>query len=412
MWRRLYTLTWWLVLPLAFFYLWRRGGKQADYRRNWGERLGYYPARSPRPLIWLHAVSVGETRAAVGLVRALRLRHPDHGILLTQMTPTGRDTARQLFGDEIEVAYLPYDLPGAVDRFLRHFRPTFGVLLEMELWPNLIHGAAQQGVPLFLINARLSAKSLRGYRKVARLLRPALAKLAGVAAQSADDAERLAELGVAAPQVMGNLKFDFTPDPTQLAQGKVWRERFGDRPVWLAASTREGEEALLLAKPLPADGLLILVPRHPQRFDEVANLLAQHQLAYVRRSQWDGERPLPPGTQVLLGDSMGEMAAWFAAADVAFVGGSLLDFGCHSVIEPCAQGVPVLVGPSSYNFAEAVSEAVSVGAARQLADVATLMTTLTALLADPAERDRMGEAGRAFVAAHRGALARAQEMLP
>ncbi|HEY9103574.1 lipid IV(A) 3-deoxy-D-manno-octulosonic acid transferase [Chitinimonas sp.] len=414
--RLLYTLAWYLALPLAFIYLWRRGGKQPAYRQHWAERLGRYLPSPQGPVIWLHAVSVGETRAAVPLVRALQARHPDHAILLTQMTPTGRDTARELFGDKVTVAYLPYDLPFAVRRFLRHFRPKFGVLMEMEIWPNLLHGAAEAGVPLYLVNARLSEKSLRGYRKVGGLIRPAMATLAGVLAQGEADAARLREIGAVAPEVAGNIKFDMQLDEAVLARGRHWRSLFGDRPVWAAACTREGEEPLLLAAlaraQLPPDVLLVLVPRHPQRFDEVAALLAQTGLRTLRRSQWSAEAPLPAEVQVLLGDSLGELAAYYAAVELAFVGGSLVPLGSHSVIEPCAQGVPVLLGPSSFNFADAVRDTVAQGAALQLPDADAVLVEVGRLLAQPAARQAMGEAGLRFVASHRGALQRVVAALP
>ncbi|GLR12564.1 3-deoxy-D-manno-octulosonic acid transferase [Chitinimonas prasina] len=416
LWRLLYSLAWYLALPLAFAYLWRRGARQPEYRRDWPERLGFYRQTVTGPVIWLHAVSVGETRAAQVLVNALRQRHPDHRIVLTQMTPTGRDTARQLFGDSVTVAYLPYDLPGAVGRFLRHFRPRFGVLMEMELWPNLLHGSADAGVPLYLVNARLSEKSLRGYQRVSGLVGPALARLAGVAAQGPRDAERLTSLGAKAVQVSGNIKFDFGLDSGLTELGLQWRQHMGERPVWAAACTREGEEALLLdalaRQPLPEEVLLVLVPRHPQRFDEVANLLAQRGLRYLRRSQWQGDAAVPAQVQVLLGDSLGELAAYYAAVDLAFVGGSLVDLGSHSVIEPCAQGVPVLLGPSSFNFADAVAEAVALGAAQQCADADAVVAGVASLLAAPAARQGMAQAGLAFVAGHRGAVARVMTLLP
>jgi 3-deoxy-D-manno-octulosonic-acid transferase len=324
--------------------------------------------------------------------------------------------AQQLFGDRVILAYLPYDLPFAVKRFLRHFQPQFGVLMEMEIWPNLVHYAAHSGVPLYLVNARLSARSQAGYAKVAGLMRPALQALAVIAAQSEADADRLRAIGARDPVVVGNLKFDFLPDEAQLTVGRQWRSLFGPRPVWVAASTREGEEALLLdalaRKSLPANALLILVPRHPQRFDEVEALLVARKLRVQRRSAWTGDAPLMADTQVLLGDSMGELASYYAAADVALVGGSLLDFGSHNVIEPCSIGAPTLVGPSSYNFADAINEAVKSGAARQSQDVDALLNNLVELLANGAVRAQMSEAGVRFVNEHRGALARTLALLP
>ena len=415
--RALYTLAWWLALPLAFLYLWRRGRKQPAYRADWAERLGRYPHSPAGPVIWLHAVSVGETRAAQPLVEALLAQYPGHTILLTQMTPTGRETARQLYGDRVRVAYLPYDLPFAVARFLRHFKPRLGVLMEMELWPNLIHSARDAGVPLYLINARLSARSARGYGRVRGLIMPALARFNGVLAQGQDDAARLAQLGAVQVTVAGNLKYDLAPPTDQIAEGKAWRTLWGAaRPVWAAACTRDGEEALLLdALPeanLPADALLVLVPRHPQRFDEVAALLEARGLRHVRRSRWDAQQPIPPDTQVVLGDSLGELACYYAACDVAFVGGSLLDFGCHSVIEPAAVGLPVVVGPSDFNFKDAVAEAVALGAAHQCPDTGAVLADVAALLGAPAQRQAMAQAAAALIAHHRGALARTLAALP
>jgi 3-deoxy-D-manno-octulosonic-acid transferase len=415
-WRWAYSLGWYLGLPLAFAYLWRRGSKQPAYRLNWPERLGIYPARLPGPLIWLHAVSVGETRAALPLVQALRARHPDHAIVLTHMTPTGRETAAELFGDTVTSVYLPYDLPHAVAAFLRHFQPRFGVLMEMEIWPNLLHAARQRGIPMYLVNARLSTRSAAGYRKASGLLRPALASFAAIAAQGESDAQRLAELGATRPQLTGNIKFDFVPDAALVQQGVEWRHRIGTRPVWVAASTREGEEALLLdaqiGAALPTDSLLILVPRHPQRFDEVAALLTARGLRFLRRSAWREGDMLGGDIQVLLGDSMGELPAYYGAGDVAVMGGSLLDFGSHSVIEPCAQALPVVLGPSSFNFADAVREAVALGAARQRSNAPAVMVEVASLLGRPDERQAMGKAGLAFVQHHRGAVARVLQLLP
>jgi 3-deoxy-D-manno-octulosonic-acid transferase len=243
-----------------------------------------------------------------------------------------------------------------------------------------------------------------------------LATLAGVAAQGQDDAARLSALGAPAPVVAGNIKFDFLPDASLVARGEAWRRQMGNRPVWVAASTREGEEALLLealaSHRFPENALLVLVPRHPQRFDEVAGLIAARALCSLRRSDWAEASALPADVQVLLGDSMGELPAYYAASDVAVMGGSLLDFGSHSVIEPCAQGLPVLLGPSTFNFADAVKESVALGAAEQFADIDTLLVRLVALLGDAAQRDRMGEAGQAFVRQHRGAVNRVLQLLP
>lgn len=415
-WRIGYQFLSYLATPWLLWQLWQRGRQQPGYHSHWRERFGFGLPPCTGPVLWLHAVSVGETRAAAPLIEALLQRYPQHRLLITQMTPTGRETARNLFDDRVTLAWLPYDQPAAVRRFLRHFRPQLGVLLETELWPNLIHQCARQQVPLCLLNARLSEKSLRGYQRITPLIRPALQQLRLIAAQDAANAARLAELaGIPAERipVMGNLKFDVQVPADKIEQGQQWREAVGAaRPVLVAACTRDGEEDLLLAalERLPAGALLVLVPRHPPRFDTVARLLATRNVPAQRRSQWDGQ-PLPAHTRVLLGDSLGELAAYYAMADVAFVGGSLLEFGAHSPIEPCAQGIPVLIGPSTYNFAEATLAALSCGAARQVPSADALFQEATRLLADPVARQSMSQAGKALVAEHRGAASRALALL-
>ena len=409
--RFFYNLALLLLLPYVWLHLFLRSRKQPEYLAHVGERFGRYPSPQPSPrggegVIWLHAVSVGETRAAAPIVAALKARHPGHRLLLTHMTPTGRRTSEELFGDGVERVYLPYDYPFAVRRFLAHFRPAVGVILETELWPNLVAECRAQGIPLLLVSARLSEKSARRYARLPHLTRGALQGLAAIAAQTEQDAARLRALGAPKVEVLGNVKFDLLPPPQQLALGETLRQRMGPRPVLLAASTREGEEALLFAalarRPL-GGALLVVVPRHPQRFDEVAALAASHGFAVQRRSE---AAPVAAGTQVLIGDSMGELYAYYAACDVAFVGGSLLDYGCQNLIEPCAVGRPVLIGRSTYNFSHAAEQALACGAARQAGTADELLEEADALLCDEAARRRMGEAGRAFAARHRGATAR------
>jgi len=405
-WRLVYRLLLWLALPWALLHLWWRGRRQPAYREHVAERFGWYPERARRPLIWLHAVSVGETRAAEPLLRALAARYPGHELLLTQMTPTGRDTARQLFGDATTVAYLPYDYPAAVARFLAHFRPSLGILMETEIWFNLIDACARQGVPLLLANARLSEQSARGYAWVAPLTRAALGRLAAICAQTRADAERLERLGAHGVEVTGNLKFDVEIAPRLLQLGAELKQRIGPRTVLLAASTRAGEEELVLDAfaRIGVEGLLLLlVPRHPQRFDEVAALLQQRGLSYARRS---ADRALAPECRVLLGDSMGEMAAYYAACDLAFIGGSLLPLGGQNLIEACAAGRPLLFGPHMYNFAEASRLALEAGAAIEVADAAALAQRAEQLLRDRAALARMAQAALEFSRSHRGATAR------
>jgi len=289
--RRIYTLGLWLLLPYVFFHLLWRARKQPEYLRHIGERFGRYDIDCDKPIIWLHTVSVGETRAVATLVQNLRERYPEHQILLTHTTPTGRAASEQLYGDDVLRVYLPYDYPFAVERFLQHFRPRIGVLMETEIWFNLIHACRIDALPLLLLNARLSERSARRYARFPKLARAGLHELHLIAAQTEEDAMRLASLGNLAVPVMGNLKFDIVPPPAMLELGKQLRKRFGEkRRIFLAASTREGEEALLLDALTHADVdklLVVIVPRHPQRFDEVAALISQHGLRMQRRSGFE-----------------------------------------------------------------------------------------------------------------------------
>ena len=407
--RVLYTAAGSALLPLLPFRLWWRGRREPGYRRAWGERFGRYGAVAPASVVWwVHAVSVGETRAALPLLQHLRRAYPDIAIVLTHMTATGRETGRALYGDTVTQVWLPYDLPFAVDSFLEHFRPAAGFLLETELWPNLIARATARRIPVYLVNARLSERSAAGYRRFGALTRPMLSRLAGVAAQSAADEARLAALGARKTVVTGNLKFDVMVPDAARALGAEFALRFGStRLVWIAASTREGEEALLLdaleRAPLSPESLLVIVPRHPQRFAAVADLLRQRGIRFARRSD-NGQ--VPADTRVVLGDSMGELFAYYAAADLAFVGGSLLPLGGQNLIEPLAFGIPVLIGPHTYNFAEASAGAVAAGAAEIVADADALVASARAILSDPARRQAMSAAARAFHAAHRGAADR------
>lgn len=406
--RRIYTALLWLLLPYIFFHLAWRARKQPEYLRHVAERFGFYAVNSGKPIIWLHTVSVGETRAAASLVQRLEATYPNHQILLTHTTPTGREASEQLYGDRVLRVYLPYDYPFAVRRFLRHFKPRVGVLLETETWFNLIQNCHNAHVPLLLLNARLSEKSAARYARYPNLIRSGLTQLSAVSAQSEEDAARLNSLGARNVSVMGNLKYDIAPPPAMLESGTQLRIQFGaNRPVFLAASTRVGEEELLLQalKQTDAPALLsVIVPRHPQRFDEVASLLAQHGIRFQRRSE---NRPVAADTQVVLGDSMGEMFAYYVACDIAFIGGSLLPFGGQNLIEACAVGKPVLIGPHTYNFTQASILAVEHGAAVRVQDANSLAHTLQQLLHQPERLAQMGTAGLAFVNANRGATEQA-----
>jgi 3-deoxy-D-manno-octulosonic-acid transferase len=410
--RFFYTLLLHLAAPLIALKLVWRSFKQPEYLQHLGERFGWYDdaRKSVRPVIWLHAVSVGETRAAQPLVEALQARYPGIPLLITHMTPTGREAAMALFGARVLHAYLPYDYPWAVSRFLEHYRPCLGLFIETELWPNLLAACRRRKIPAGLVNARMSQKSARGYMRLAALTREMLHSLTFVCAQGEDDAARLRDLGAQNVVVCGNIKFDIAPDARLAAQGEQWRSALaGSRRVLLAASTRDGEEALILDafSAIPEqqrkDILLVLVPRHPQRFDEAAALIDKTGL--VRRRRSIGQFA-DAATQVWLGDSMGEMPAWYAFCDVAFIGGSLLPFGAHNLIEACALGKPVIIGPSTFNFKEASSDAIACGAAVQATDAHDLMQQALGLLGNEEERLRKGGAAREFAARHRGATQR------
>lgn len=401
--RLAYTALLWLLLPYVFFHLWWRSRKQPEYLDHVAERFGRYTVKADKPVIWLHTVSVGETRAAATLVHSLRTRYPQHQILLTHTTPTGRAASEQLYGDEVMRVYLPYDYPFAVQRFLDYFKPQVGVLLETEVWFNLIHHCTASNVPLLLLNARLSEKSSAKYARFPHLAHEGLHGLHLIAAQTDEDAQRLSELCGCAVSTMGNLKFDIEP-PTKMRElGAQLRKQFGERPVFLAASTREGEEEVLLdaLQNISAkDVLTVVVPRHPQRFDEVASLIAQRGLKMQRRST---NVAIAADTQIVLGDSMGEMFAYYAACDIAFIGGSLLPFGGQNLIEACAVGKPVLIGPHTYNFAQATELAVASGAALQVGDTNELSIQLERLLNNGAATQTMALAGSKFVRENQGA---------
>ncbi len=407
--RLLYSLATVALLPWAVLHLWLRSRRQPEYLQHIGERFARYPHNDDaRPLIWIHSVSVGETRAAESLIKALFLAYPGHRILLTHMTPTGRATTSPLL-EQCERRYLPYDTPWAVNAFLNHYRPDFGLIMETELWPNLISTCASRQLPLLLVNARLSERSARRYARFSGLTHQALRQLSAIAAQTEADATRLRSLGANEVVVCGNLKFDLAAPSDQLELAQQWRTSMRQPAVVLCASTREGEESLILAawQHAKPDALLVLVPRHPQRFAEVAALAAQ--MGFKTRCRSEG---LPDAeTQVWIGDSMGEMGAYYGCADLALIGGSLLDYGSQNLIEACALGTPVLIGPSTYNFAEAAANATACGAAQAINDAEDFVDTATALLHDSVRRASMRKAGLEFAAAHRGATARTMQLI-
>lgn len=410
--RTLYSLFFTLCMPLVLLRLLLRARKAPAYARRWHERLGLGGDLRPDG-IWVHAVSVGETIAAAPMVRALLERYPQLSVTITCMTPTGSEQIRKLFGDRVGHAYLPYDLPWLQGRFISRLRPRIGVIMETELWPNMVHEAKAANVPLVLANARLSERSARGYQRVAWLVRPMFAALDWVAVQTQAEAQRFARLGVdqSAMSITGSIKFDLQPDPLVLEQAASLRGLWGERRVWIAASTHAGEDEQVIAAhrellALLPDALLILVPRHPERFNDVARLLEGADLKFIRRSS--GEAPMR-ADQVLLGDSMGELLMFYACADAAFVGGSLIAHGGHNYLEPAALGLPIISGPHSFNFTEISELLEGAGALQRVQNQAELAGAVAHLLAEPKVARQAGAAGLSVVRDNQGALERLLE---
>ena len=399
-----------LVLPFVPLKLWWRGMQQPAYLKYWPERFGFYTTPISKPVIWLHCVSVGETRAAEPLVVQLQTTYPKHQILLTHGTPTGREAGEALFGDDIMRAYLPYDLPFAVNRFLNHFKPDIGLIMETELWFNLIAACKQNNMPLLLLNARLSEKSAKGYIKLGKLAREGIQNLTAIAAQTSDDAARLQNLGAININVAGNLKFDVKPPADSVEKGLQLKKQLGDRPIFLAASTRDGEEALILDAVRGLNLLTIIVPRHPQRFNAVAAILDQNDIAYKRKTLLNNTA-LEANIYVVLGDSMGEMPIYYAACDFAFIGGSLLPFGGQNLIEATNMGKPVLVGEHTFNFADASKDAVQAGAAMRVKNSIELRDKIEFLLNNIPVRIQMQQAALAFSEASTGATTRTMALI-
>ena len=442
-------LTWWLyaaimsvILPILLVRVWWRGRHGEAYRAHWRERLGWYAAqrqndqgaraqnggsadRTARPQIWVHAVSLGETRASLPLLHAIRRRWPESRLILTHMTLTGRAAGASFGIAGLQQLYLPYDAAGGMARFLDHVRPELGILIETEVWPGLVRAARARNVPLALVNARLSVRSARGYQRFGSLTRRTFAGLRCTGAQSTEDAARLRAVGADPVTVTGNLKFDAAIESNEAALATHFRAAWGTgRRVLVAASTREGEETILLemCAALPDDVLLVLVPRHPERFDEVAALLTARDVSFLRRSQLglapvdaeprvDPQVRVDPQLRVVLGDSLGELGAYYRSADLAFIGGSLLPLGGQNLLEACARGVPVVVGPYTFNFQDATRGAVAAGAALQVEPGAAWLAAVTRLLDSATQRSKMGAAGMAFIAQHRGATERTLDLL-
>ncbi len=437
LWMSLYSLALRAAQPLLVRKLRRRGEAEPGYLEAVGERFGRYDNTTPacgHGALWIHAVSLGETRAAATLLQALRAREPGLRVLLTHGTATGRAEGARLLREGDAQAWLPWDTPQAVEAFLNHFRPRAGVLMETEVWPNLVAACARRGLPLALANARLSDKSLRGAQRLSWLSRPAYGALAAVWAQTEDDARRLRAAGAKVDGVFGNLKFAATPDAALLDRGRSWKDA---RPVLMFASSREGEEAMLLQAlgAQPAQGgqsaqgagvapgfqavsghpqpRLLIVPRHPQRFDEVVAMLQAAGLTVSRRSVWGDTGPDDEAraADVWLGDSLGEMALYYGLADAALLGGSFAPLGGQNLIEACACGCPVLMGPHTFNFAEAAELAQAAGAAMRLEGLPQALEAARTLFAEAARREVMAQAGLQFAQAHRGAAQRTADAI-
>ncbi len=414
--RYLYSLIMYLLVPLVLLRLLYRGIKSPAYLERWTERFGFGPLLVTQGAIWVHAVSVGEVQAAAPVVKALQQTYPHRPIVVTTTTPTGSDQVRAVFGSQVAHTYLPYDLPDAVARFLKRARPHLALIMETEVWPNLFHACQAREIPLMMINARMSEKSAKGYRRFSALTRLTLHDVSAVAAQAEADAERLIALGV--PQnklkVTGNTKFDAHLAASLREQAEIERQGWGiQRAVWIAASTHEGEDEIVLEahRTLSAqfpNALLVLVPRHPERFDRVAELITADGWRMARRSL---KQPVTKDIQVYLADTMGELQFLFGTADVAFVGGSLIPIGGHNPIEPAAFGVPVLFGPHRFNFSDIASLLISQGAAREVGSAHSLAQALQQLLGNANLRQQWGEKGKAVVEANRGARDMVMQMI-
>lgn len=411
--RFLYALLMWLLVPLVLLKLLKRARQEPLYGHHMGERFGFYDEPAQSGAVWLHAVSLGETRAAVALVQALRQAHPGIRFVFSHGTATGRmEGLAMVQAGDVQV-WQPWDTPQAVQRFLRHFKPQIGLLIDTEVWPNLIWQAQEQGVPLVLANARLSDKSWRKAQQWRWLAQPAFSSLFAVWAQSEEDAKRLRSLGAPVQAVTGNLKFDARPDPTLLALGQAWRAQT-EKPIVLLAISREGEEAALLDALLQhpvwlAEVQWWIVPRHPQRFDLVADLVLSKGLTLVRRSAWSDQPGHEEHSQtqaVVLGDSLGEMPLYFGAASVSLLGGSFEPFGGQNLIEACACASPVIMGPHTYNFQQAAELALKAGAAQQLPTLSEAVGAAHALALNQAQQAQMAKAAQVFSFEHQGAVAR------
>jgi 3-deoxy-D-manno-octulosonic-acid transferase len=411
--RFLYSAFFYLILPLVLLRLLWRGWQAPAYRHRIAERFGFFQAPLQKHGLWIHAVSVGESIAAAPIIEYFLAEHPALPVVVTTMTPTGSERVQAMFGERVFHVYAPYDLPDAVSRFLKRVQPSVAVIMETEIWPNMVCQTASKGIPVLLANGRLSERSARGYGRLAALTRAVFSQFSQVVAQTADDGARFVALGVASENltVSGSIKFDLAIPSLLRDQARELREQwFGARPVWIAASTHAGEDEILLAahKALlakQANALLLLVPRHPERFSKVAELITAEGFSLQRRSEYrQGSSAID--AQVILGDTMGELLLLLGCADIAFVGGSLIEHGGHNTLEPAAWGLPVLSGPSDFNFSEISALLQGAGGLLTIVDAEDLATTLQDLMTDSQRAEQQGAAAKQVVDNNRGALQR------
>jgi len=402
-------LTYLILIPFAFYWLLKGIGNRS-YLDRLSQRFGFgFPKING--CIWVHAVSVGEVQAAVPLINSLIANFPSQKLLVTTVTPTGAARVRGLFGENVEHCYIPFEFPNAIRSFFDSVRPRAAMIMETEIWPNLYRGCGVRNIPLILVSARISPRSVPGYRRLLPLIRETLSHGIIIAAQTQVDADRFLELGANPSRtwVTGNIKFDVELDPEiEGAGGALRNELFGDRPVWIAASTHDGEELLVLDahKAMLEEHpelLLVLVPRHPERFDGVRELVEKRSFSVVSRTE---HKPCDPSTQVFLVDTMGEVPLFYAASDIAFVGGSLIPIGGHNLLEPAAQGLPIITGPHIFNAQEIAEDFIDIEACKVVADSNELAVSVTQLIENPAEAETMGRKGLMVLEQNRGSLER------
>jgi len=409
--RFIYTAFFYCLLPIILLRLLWRGVKSPAYWQRWSERFGFITPLSTPQSIWIHAVSMGEVQAAIPLIRALQQQFPQLPLLITTMTPTGSKRVRETFAHQVNHFYLPYDLPDAMGRFLRRTQPKLLILIETEIWPNLLHACQQHAIPVLLANARLSARSAAGYQRIYPFIRSTLQKITAIAAQTQADADRFIMLGYPADNIIvtGSIKFDFSLPKDIVINAQSLRQQWGEqRIVWIAASTHEGEEEVILSafnmirQQIPTL-LLILVPRHPERFNRVAQLCQRFSYQVIRRSH---QQSCSTMTDIYLGDSMGELLLLYAASDFAYVGGSWTPIGGHNLLEPAALGLPVIIGVHTHDFTEISEKLLAVDAARRVHNIEELNEAILFYSTKPLLRKQAGERGQLYVKQNQGALSR------